>query len=132
MISIQRTGDGFHSGLFTHMTSFDVVQYTLGKVRQQGIEQGFYSSVSLTRPVMMLFLSNDSSLEISSWKPSASFVNWNGRGIILPSEEIATTRSVYIWQYQCLQILFRLNFPFIKSDTMMSIIDYHCRLDGDK
>ena len=45
-----------------------------------------------SRPMMMLSLSRESSLESSNWKPSASFVNMNGGGIILPSEEIAAAR----------------------------------------
>ena len=44
------------------------------------------------QPMMMLFLSNDSSLEISRWKPSASFVNLNGSINISPSEEIAAAK----------------------------------------
>lgn len=39
------------------------------------------------------FLSNDSSFEISSWKPSLSFVNLNGSIMISPSEEIDTVKK---------------------------------------
>ena len=42
--------------------------------------------------MMMLFLSNDSSLENSSWKPSVSFVNLNGSRIMSPLEEIAAAK----------------------------------------
>ena len=85
-----------------------------------------------SRPMMMLFLSNDSSLEISSWKPSASFVNLNGSRIISPSEEIAAAKWLSLAISMPTKIFMRLYLPFIKSDTMMSTIDYHRRLDRNK
>ena len=42
--------------------------------------------------MMMLFLSNESSLEISSWKPSLPYVNLNGSMSKLLSEEMAEAK----------------------------------------
>lgn len=74
--------------------------------------------------MMMLFLSNDSSLENSSWKPSVSFVNLNGSRIMSPSEEIAAAKWLSLAISMPTLIFMRLYLSFLKSDIMMSTIDY--------
>ena len=56
----------------------------------------------------------------------------NGGGIILPSEEIAAVKWFSLAISMPTKIFMRLYLLFIKSDTMISIINYHRRLDRNK
>ena len=67
-------------------------------------------------------------METSSCKPSASFVNLNSSMITLPLKENVAAKRISLAISMPAQIFMRLYLIFIKSDTMMFIIDYHRRL----
>ena len=75
-VSVDFIGLGLANVIFSHRGSLDRVEHTHFVERSNKISDKVVAVVPVdSRPMMRLFLSKESGLEISSWKPSPLFVN---------------------------------------------------------